>query len=95
MAHAVGFAFPEGATMAMKAGRFDGSINFSMIHKVMWELISIPEIIVAPSGKAKPTAWAIVVVTVDYGSGREMTSKSNMESQQEKTILTIQLKEPR
>ena len=33
-----------------------------MIHKVMWELISIPEIIVAPSGKAKPTAWAIVVV---------------------------------
>ena len=47
---------------AMNAGRFDGSISFSMIHKVMWLLISIPEIIVAPSGKAKPTACAIVVV---------------------------------
>ena len=37
-------------------------INFSNIHNVTWQLISIPEIIVAPFGKAKFTACPKVVV---------------------------------
>ena len=84
MAHAVGFAFPEGATMI-------SGIDMSS-HITLWIMLKL----IDPSNLPAFMAGAIALVM--YGGLWFWTRndiKSNMESQQEKTILTIQLKEPR